>query len=91
MTDKQVNIHYIGSVQGVGFRYNARSIAQHLGVVGWVKNLPDGGVELVAEGEEEKLKELKENIRQEMGNYISDEQASWEAATGVFRDFSIRF
>ena len=91
MPHKQVHIHYIGSVQGVGFRYSARSLAQNLGLVGWVKNAPDGGVELVAEGDEAKLKELLENIREEMGNYISDEQVSWEAVTGVFRDFVIRF
>jgi len=39
-----------GRVQGVGFRYEARSVARSLGILGWVTNLPDGGVETYAEG-----------------------------------------
>lgn len=39
-----------GSVQGVGFRYEARSVARSLGILGWIANLPDGGVETYAEG-----------------------------------------
>jgi acylphosphatase len=41
-----------GRVQGVGFRYEARSFARSLGICGWVSNLPDGGVETYAEGPE---------------------------------------
>ena len=41
-----------GRVQGVGFRYEARSVAKSLGVSGWITNLPDGGVETYAEGPE---------------------------------------
>jgi acylphosphatase len=39
-----------GRVQGVGFRYEARSFARSLGLIGWISNLPDGGVETYAEG-----------------------------------------
>ncbi|HUW69803.1 MAG TPA: acylphosphatase [bacterium] len=39
-----------GRVQGVGFRYEARSFARALGICGWITNLPDGGVETYAEG-----------------------------------------
>ncbi len=39
-----------GRVQGVGFRYEARSVARSLGLLGWITNLPDGGVETYAEG-----------------------------------------
>ncbi|OHD14824.1 MAG: hypothetical protein A2Z96_07855 [Spirochaetes bacterium GWB1_48_6] len=39
-----------GRVQGVGFRYDARSVARSLGILGWITNLPDGGVETYAEG-----------------------------------------
>ena len=39
-----------GHVQGVGYRANAKRVADRLGLVGWVMNLPDGSVELVAEG-----------------------------------------
>jgi len=41
-----------GRVQGVGFRYEARSVARSLGISGWITNLPDGGVETYAEGPE---------------------------------------
>ncbi len=46
---KQVRVYYSGRVQGVGFRFTAESIANDLGVTGWVKNSRDGGVEIVAE------------------------------------------
>ncbi|MFW5746847.1 MAG: acylphosphatase [Nanoarchaeota archaeon] len=44
-----------GNVQGVGFRYRTRQKAQEYGVAGWVKNLPDGTVEAVFEGDEESV------------------------------------
>jgi acylphosphatase len=46
---------YEGRVQGVGFRYTARQIAMGFDVMGWVRNLPDGQVELLAAGEEEEV------------------------------------
>ncbi len=45
---KQVHVYYSGSVQGVGFRFTARSIAEELGVLGWAKNLRDARVEMVS-------------------------------------------
>lgn len=45
-----VLVNYTGRVQGVGFRYTTREIAGHHPVAGYVKNLPDGSVELVAQG-----------------------------------------
>lgn len=51
MARERRRVHYAGHVQGVGFRYTARRIAEGYAVGGYVRNLPDGGVELVAEGE----------------------------------------
>ena len=48
-----------GRVQGVFFRDSTRREAQHLGLTGWVRNMPDGTVETVLQGEEEKLKKMK--------------------------------
>jgi acylphosphatase len=48
-----------GRVQGVFFRDSTRREAQHLGLTGWVKNMPDGTVETVLQGDEKKLKEMK--------------------------------
>lgn len=54
------SVHWIvhGRVQGVGFRWFARDTAQALQLTGWVKNLPDRTVELVAYGSQESLQEL---------------------------------
>ena len=52
-----------GKVQGVGFRFRTKIKAKKLGLVGWVKNLDDGRVEIVAEGEEEKLNELVDWVK----------------------------
>jgi acylphosphatase len=82
---------YSGSVQNVGFRYTSRSLAKDLGLTGWVRNVPDGSVEIVAEGEEKALNELLLKIKQEM-NYTSfKEQASWMDATNEFEQFQIKF
>ena len=53
---KRAHIFVRGCVQGVFFRAHAQEKAQALGLSGWVRNLPDGRVELVAEGEEERIK-----------------------------------
>ena len=49
----------VGRVQGVGFRWFTRVVARRLQLAGWVKNLPDGSVEVAASGREEKLEELR--------------------------------
>jgi acylphosphatase len=58
--------HYLvrGLVQGVGFRYFALRQAQALGLRGWVRNLPDGAVEVVAEGADADLTELEARLRE---------------------------
>ncbi|MGD0803686.1 MAG: acylphosphatase [Candidatus Bathyarchaeia archaeon] len=52
------HITVLGRVQGVGFRVNAKRRADHLGLNGWVKNLPDGSVEIIAEGPEVYIEEF---------------------------------
>ena len=52
---KSYHIHILGRVQGVGFRYFTLRAAQNHGVSGWVKNLPDGSVEIIATGSEDCL------------------------------------
>lgn len=52
-----------GSVQGVGYRYTVSRIAGAVGLTGWVKNLPDGRVQILCEGTPEKVGEFRERIR----------------------------
>ncbi len=84
-------IHYSGRVQGVGFRYTVRNLAAGLAVVGFVKNLPDGRVQLVVEGETEEIQRLVEGIRAEMGHYLSSENAQNTPPQGGFERFEVRF
>jgi acylphosphatase len=87
---KQLHIFYSGKVQGVGFRFTAREVAHELSVLGWVKNIKDGRVEILAEAEEDVLKEFLTKINQCFSGYLQDTRVQWLAATGEFTDFAIR-
>jgi len=82
--------HYSGNVQGVGFRYTAQGLARGFKVVGYVRNLPDGRVQLVAEGDEEEITGLIEAIGQQMGHFIKKRADEDSPPTGEFSSFSIR-
>jgi acylphosphatase len=82
---------FSGSVQGVGFRYTTQSIASRLSVSGYVKNLTDGRVELVAEGERTEIEQLLSEIRSELGAGIQNVDTKWDAPAGESRGFSIRY
>jgi len=87
-----MHVFYSGRVQGVGFRYTARSIASRLGLTGWVRNLGDSKVELVCEGEEKDLKGFLNAINNEFsGHYIVDKDITWEKPTQEYANFDIRF
>jgi len=88
--NKRLHVVFTGHVQGVGFRFTARSMAKQLGVKGWVRNCPDGSVETLVDGEEAALAELLAYLESEFGGYIRDKQVEWGAATGEFADFGIR-
>jgi acylphosphatase len=82
--------HFSGRVQGVGFRYTVQNIAQQYAVDGYVRNLPDGRVELVMEGPEQQMDELVQAVRDKMNGYISKMDQSIYPATGEFHQFSIK-
>lgn len=88
---RQVHVFYSGRVQGVGFRFTTEDIASDLEVCGWVKNLRDGRVEVVAESEEEKLGEFLERIKKCFNRYIQDIDLKWQDETSGFKDFRIEF
>jgi acylphosphatase len=78
---------YAGRVQGVGFRATAVTIAQEFPVHGWVRNLPDGRVELLAEGERDQVEAFLAAVREYWGTAIRDEMPDWRPATNNFREF----
>jgi acylphosphatase len=87
---ERVEVRYTGDVQGVGFRWRATHCAEGRGVDGWVRNLPDGSVELVAEGPRAAVEAFLAAIREEMGRLIRDERAVWSSAAGGLPPFTIR-
>jgi len=88
---EQWQVHYEGRVQGVGFRYTTRWIASRLPITGYVKNLPDGRVRLVAEGEPDQLQQLLDAVAAQLGRYVRRTTCNALAATGEFDGFDIRF
>lgn len=89
---KRVHVFYSGRVQGVGFRITAEETAERLGIVGWVKNLRDGRVELVAEAEEPLLRQFLAEIRNgPMKNFIQQVEVTLGGASETFEDFEIRY
>lgn len=86
----RVNVHYSGRVQGVGFRYIVKSLVPGYEVLGTVKNLSDGRVEMVVEGQREELEEFLQAIRDSgLRSNIQDESLVWGEAEDKFRGFKI--
>lgn len=92
MTIRRAHIVVKGRVQGVFFRANTQEVAMDLGLVGSVKNRPDGSVEIVAEGEENALKALEEWCYKgpPSANVIGIE-AEYLEPSGEFKSFGIRY
>ncbi len=88
---KQLHLYYSGNVQGIGFRYTLQDLAGTFKVCGWVKNLSDGRVELLAEAEEDILGNFLEQIKAHFSRYIKEVTVEWFPASGNFRDFQIAF
>jgi acylphosphatase len=83
--------YFSGRVQGVGFRYTAQNIAMQHDVGGYVRNLPDGRVELVLEGPDSEMDMIVEELRRRMECHIRGTQLDESAATGEFERFSIKY
>lgn len=84
------NIYYSGRVQGVGFRFTTNEIARGMDVAGFVRNLSDGRVELVVEGNPDAIDGFLKAIRDQLGSNIRDVESASERATGQFDGFEIR-
>jgi len=90
MSLKQVHLFVRGRVQGVYFRASAQREARRLGLTGWVKNRADGAVEVLAEGDEEEIKELIGWTHSGPGAARVDSvDVRWRSFTGDYPEFRI--
>ena len=87
----RLHVYFSGTVQGVGFRYTASNIARRHRVTGFVRNLTDGRVELVAEGSRTEVFDFFADIEEEMRGYIGRSEKTLGAATNEFSSFRITF
>ncbi len=79
-----------GDVQGVGFRYSTQRHADGLGITGWVRNLPDGRVEVLAEGELAQLEDMLAWLQHDpSGAYVSGTEHEFSDEPAQFSRFSI--
>jgi len=86
----RVRVLYSGHVQGVGFRYTAKTVAAGFEITGMVRNVPDGRVELIAEGTRSELEAFCQAVRDEgLGGLSRNEDVIWSEAQAGFRGFEI--
>jgi acylphosphatase len=85
--------HFVfsGSVQGVGFRFTALNIANRYKLTGYVRNMPRGDVEMVAQGEEETINGCVRDIEESFAGYIRDTQVAAAEVDPKLTDFRIKF
>ena len=81
-----------GVVQGVGFRWFVAGVAEKLGIIGWVRNKPDGTVEVTAEGKSDALKALIRELHiGPRSSSVTSVQLEWTKFTGKFNSFDITY
>lgn len=91
MEKTRAHIFVSGRVQGVLYRSGARQKARELGITGWAHNLIDGRVELMAEGEKEKVEQFAEWCGQGPPlAKVDGEEVTYETYKGEFKDFDVR-
>jgi acylphosphatase len=84
------HVFYEGRVQGVGFRYTVYQITSGFDITGWIRNLPDGRVELLAAGEPDELEAFLQAIRDSsLGSFIRKEEVNKVPAPEKLRGFEI--
>ncbi len=85
----KAHIYFSGTVQGVGFRYTTQRYAGKIGLNGWVKNLVDGRVEIMVDGDKGKIEHLIESLNKHFGRYIQNCDVSYSGDIGGFTNFQI--
>ena len=85
----RISLNYRGRVQGVGFRWRVSQIAKSFSCTGYVKNLPDGSVELLIEGEKYEVQRMVQTINLEMKGFGYDKTIDEREGNSHFGDFGI--
>jgi len=83
------HIYFFGRVQGVGFRFTSKETAAKYDVAGWVKNLPDGSVEMIVEGTSAELRNYVDDVCGSTYGRVDDKQVTKSDATGEFESMTI--
>jgi acylphosphatase len=92
LTGGRLHARITGRVQGVGFRYSTRRVAERLGLKGWVANRPDGSVEVVAEGDPGPLGSFEGFLREgPPGAHVETCRLERSHPGGSFTGFEVRF
>ena len=91
MSNKQAQLFYEGVVQGVGFRYRTLDMAEKFNLNGWVRNLPDGRVEIVVIGPEDDISGFMERLESSFGEYIRNKELIWHDKMENIKGFTIKF
>lgn len=85
------SVWFSGRVQGVGFRYTTFHVARRFQVTGYVKNLPDGRVEAIIEGDSAEIERFLGELRIEMAGHIRGEEKHDGPPSGEFRAFDVQY
>jgi acylphosphatase len=92
MDKMPIRLHAIveGRVQGVGFRYFVLQYAQELNLVGWVRNMDNGDVEVTAEGDQSTLVSFVEYLKRGPSSaFVSNVRVDWLEARGEYKRFGV--
>jgi acylphosphatase len=85
------HVIFVGRVQGVGFRYTAHRIAHRHQLTGFVRNLPDGTVEMFAQGSAQEIDDCIQDIKEYFGDYLRETRIQEIPTDPKYKDFRISF
>ncbi|MHC4499628.1 MAG: acylphosphatase [Planctomycetota bacterium] len=91
MSQTAKRIIFVGRVQGVGFRFTVYNVANRYALTGWVRNLLDGTVEMLAQGTSDDIDYFLRDIRDAFGGYIRETKIEQIPLDTQYKDFKITF
>ena len=91
MASEQRIVTFRGNVQGVGFRFTACRVAEAHDITGYVRNLPDGSVQVVVEGDSPRINAFLADLEERMSGYICGRSQQIAPASGRYTSFGVKF